>query len=374
MPIAGRRKSEVMKFWGALALIPTLCLVTPARADDYRVYAASRATSQLWIVEATKIEESLELVVVEKRDLGFPGSTITRHPEKPLLYLAAPFGDDSGNPGTTIELSEAGDYIRQHDRLNPNGYAYLSLDRARRFLLGSNYRGGQVDIFRLDGTGHWGERVGGLDEGRKNAHCVLTSPDNRFLYIPYVKDTNALYQYRFDPESGAVNALEPKNVEPPEGTGPRHLAYHPQLPFAYFSNEQGIGVSVYEKTESGHLELVQVCDAFDPPPASREGLSSSDIAITPDGRFLFVGVRGAKQDLDRIARFRVTERGTVELLGLTPADAIPWGFTLSPDGAHLLVSAFQGETLTVFAIGGKGGLEELAKLSWDRGITDLVTR
>lgn len=363
-----------MKRWEGWIPVLILGLVTPVLADDYRVYAASRATNQFWIVEARESDGGLRLEVVEKRDLGFSGSTITRHPEKPLLYLAAPFGDDSGNPGTTIELSESGDYLRQHDRMNPNGYAYLSLDRTWRFLLGSNYRGGQVDVFQLDDQGLWGERVFGLDEGRKNAHCVLTSPDNRFLYIPYVKDTNALYQYRFDPETGAIAALEPKNAEPPEGTGPRHLAYHPTLPMAYFSNEQGIGVSVYEKAESGGLKLVQVCDAFDPPPESREGLSSSDIAITPDGRFLFVGVRGAKQDLDRVARFRVTETGTVELLGLTPADAIPWGFTLSPDGKHLLVSAFQGETLTVFGIGEDGELEELAKLAWDRGITDLVTR
>ena len=362
-----------MKSFGITILLASFLFGDALAGEAYRVYAASRATSQLWIVEVSSSDDEVSVKVAEKRDLGFPGSTITLHPEKPLLYLAAPFGKDGSNPGATIELDEEGNYLRQHDLENPNGYAYLSLDRGNRFLLGSNYRGGQVDVFSLEENGHWGERVAALDEGRKNAHCVLTTPDNRFLYIPYVKDTNALYQYQFDPESGAVTALDPKNANPPEGTGPRHQAYHPTLPITYFSNEQGVGVSVYRRKDSGQLEFLQSLDALEPD-HPREGMSSSDIVITPDGRFVFVGIRAGKQDFNRVARYRVEEDGKVALLGLTPTDEIPWGFTLSPDGTHLLVSAFKGETLTLFEIGDGGELVERAKLPWDPQITDLVTR
>ncbi|MCA9071255.1 MAG: beta-propeller fold lactonase family protein, partial [Planctomycetaceae bacterium] len=254
-----------------------------------------------------------------------------------------------------------------------HGYSYLSLDRANRFLLGVNYFDGLVDVYSLDEAGNPDQRVAKLNEGRRNAHCVFPSPDNRFVYIPYVKETNALFQYRFDSKTGKLTPLDPQNAHPPEGTGPRHMAYHPQKPIVYFSNEQHLGVSAYDIEKSGQLKLRQVCDAVDKD-ESKKGVSSSDIAITPDGRFLFAGIRGHTRDFDWISRYRIQENGDLELLGLTPADKIPWGLTLSPDGNYLLATAFQGGTLTAFRITETGELQKSASLNWDKSISDLVAR
>ena len=141
---------------------------------------------------------------------------------------------------------------------------------------------------------------------------------------------------------------------------------------AYFTNEQGLGLSTYQRQPNGQLMLRQVVEVL-PEGMSKEGLSASDLEMTPDGRFIFAGLRGHSQDFDRIARYQIREDGGAELLGLTPADRIPWGLTLSPDGRHLLVSAFKGATLTAFRITAEGGLEKKATLSWDAGITDLLT-
>ena len=73
-------------------------------------------------------------------------------------------------------------------------------------------------------------------------------------------------------------------------------------------------------------------------------------------------------------RYRIKSNGDVELLGLTPADKIPWGLALSPNGEYLLVTAFQGGTLTAYRIGDKGKLKKVADLRWDKNISDLVTR
>tara|TARA_R110002096_G_scaffold316010_19_gene510458 strand:+ start:2832 stop:3869 length:1038 start_codon:yes stop_codon:yes gene_type:complete len=340
--------------------------------DSFRIYSASRTTSQLWIVEAKSNANGLTLEVVEKLDLGFAGSTIVSHPEKPLVYVSVPSGKPGQAPGAVIHLDREGE-----DRITTvnfnHGYSYLSLDRANHFLLGCAYGGGQVDVYELDADGVPAKRVAFLDEGRKNAHCVLPSIDNSFVYIPYVKDTNALFQYQFDPESGALTALEPKNANPPEGSGPRHMAYHPTLPFVYFSNEQNLGVSVYRKLKSGQLEMVQICDAVGPD-ESKEGVSSSDIVITPDGKYLFAGIRGHKRDFDRISRYRIKSDGQVELLGLTPTDPIPWGFALSPEGKFLVVTAFKGASLNVYRLVGEGGLENVATMPWEPNISDVVTR
>jgi 6-phosphogluconolactonase (cycloisomerase 2 family) len=82
------------------------------------------------------------------------------------------------------------------------------LDREENFLLGANYREGVIDVYQLDENHIPTTHVSSLNEGRKNAHCVLLSPDNRFVYIPYVKDTNALFQYQFNEGTGAITPLK----------------------------------------------------------------------------------------------------------------------------------------------------------------------
>ncbi|MEM7143878.1 MAG: beta-propeller fold lactonase family protein [Verrucomicrobiota bacterium] len=349
--------------------------LSPA-ADPFHVYAPSRDTGELLIIEGIATDDGLTLALADQIDLGFPATTIVAHPEKPLLYIATNNSETDPAPGALVTLDPAGFY-QNHDPLDlKHGYAYLSLDPANRFLLGANYRGGQVDVYALKGNGALGPRVAALDEGRPTAHCVLPSPDNKFVYIPYVKDQNALFQYQFDPASGALTALDPLNANPPERTGPRHMAYHPTLPFVYFSNEQGIGVSVYEKLDSGQLKFQQVVEVVPDSERPEKGASASDITITPDAEFLFTGQRSGDETAlpNAINRYRIKEDGQVEHLGATPADAIPWGLALSPDGQYLLVTAFKGATLTAYEITDDGDLKKAASLSIPEKISDLVTR
>lgn len=353
-----------------------LSLSFPIHGEDpFHVYAPSRETGNLLVVEAHSSNGKLSLTHSQKIELGFLGSSIVAHPENPLLYIAPvrPEGDESGEPGAVVTLGGNGRYLKHQTIKLNRPAAYLSLDPESRFLLGVHYFGGQVDVYPLDDKGIPSAAVFSLDEERPFAHCILPTPDNRFVYIPYVKENNALYQYRFDANTGKLSPLDPKNVNPPEGTGPRHMAYHPEKPIVYFSNEQHLGVSVYEQQESGALKLLQVCDAVKPD-EPKDGVSSSDIVITPDGRFLFAGIRGHKRDFDWISRYRILESGEVELLGLTPADKIPWGLALSPAGEYLIVSAFEGGTLTAFRIGNGGELNKAASLECDKQISDLVTR
>lgn len=63
------------------------------------------------------------------------------------------------------------------------------------------------------------------------------TPDNRFVYVPHVKGNNALFQYAFDAATGSIAPLDPVDIGPPEGSGPRHVAYHPDLPLAYFMRQ-----------------------------------------------------------------------------------------------------------------------------------------
>lgn len=360
-------------FWCGLAIDGlVLCPLAPA-AEPFHLYAPSPGTKQLWILYAKPTDSGLELEVESKVDLGFEASTIAVHPTRPLLYVGGGRGPAGNIPGATVVLDASGAYTQRKPFMLKHGTAYLSTDREGRFLLSADYGSGAVDIYRLDSGGFPTLWSAGRDEGRKEAHCVLPSPDNRFVYIPYVKGNNALLQYRFDAKSGALTPLNPPNALPPEGTGPRHLAYHPSLPVAYFSNEQHLGVSVYDRVENGTLKFRSVCDAVTSE-EPKEGVSSSDIVITPDGRFVFAGIRGHARDFDWVARYRVDEKGGLTLLGRTPAGKIPWGFTLSPDGGYLAVTAFDGGTITVYRVTTEGDLVKAASVECDKNISDIAAR
>lgn len=359
------------------ALASLLGSVLPAlspAAEPFRVYAPASKTQTLWIVDAVpKADGGLDLKLVEKPGLGFRGGVIAAHPKKPLLYVSG-FGGERGKvPGAVVTLANTGSYLKHQPVTFNDDAAYLSLDRSHNYLMGVSYGNGRLHVYRLDDNGVPGKAVATVDEGKKEAHCVLTSPDNKFLYVPYVKGNLGLLQYGFNATTGAVTPLAPLDAKPPQGTGPRHCVYHPTLPMAYFTNEQGLGLSTYERRSDGQLVLRQDIPVL-PAGMSKNGLSASDLEITLDGKFIFAGLRGHTQDFDRIVHYRLRDNGEAELLGLTPTDKIPWGLSLSPRGEYLLVSASTGATLTAFRIKAEGGLEKAASLPWDAEIYDLITR
>lgn len=363
------------------ALQIALCILTIFSSEsliaDFKAYLPSRTTKQLWIVQATEKRNQLSLDVAEKIDLGFSPATIVAHPEDPLLYVSTNVGEEGNSPAATITLDADGGYQSHVALTLEHGYAYLSLDRDQRFLLGADYRGGHIDVYPLDNRGNPRSQIAFLDEGRPAAHAVLLSPDNRFAYIPYVKDSNAILQYAFDSQTGALTPLSPNNAHPPKGTGPRHIAYHPNLPFAYFSNEQGLGASVYKRDlQSGQLTLNQVVDVIPENQLPESGASASDCVISHDGKYLFTGQRSNDEaDLPNgINRYRINDDGSLQHLGLTPTGAIPWGFAFSPDGNYLLATAFGVGILHAFRLTPKGDLEPAANLPIDERISDLVTR
>ena len=352
-----------------------------AEADGgFTLYAPSGSKQRLLVVRARPaagddkggVKGGVTLELTRTVDLGFPGDTIAAHPTLPVLYVSGGQGKD-GHNAAVVPLDTAGLPQEPKPVTLDRGYAYLATDRAGRFLLGCDYGSGAVDVFPLDAAGLPGKRVHGLDEGRKEAHCVLPAPDNRSVYIPYVKQNSALFQYAFDPATGRLAPLEPKDVGPPADSGPRHLVYHPRLPLVYFSEEQGLGVSIYRRAEDGRLSLWQRSRAV-PADAPASGVTSSDIVITPDGRHLYAGIRGHDHAYDFIACYAVGEDGSLAPRGLVPADKIPWGMAVSPDGRYLAVTGFNSATLMVYAIAADGSLTRAATLPWDERITDVIVR
>ena len=84
---------------------------------------------------------------------------------------------------------------------------------------------------------------------------------------------------------------------------------------------------------------------------------------------------------------RITDHPTLPLLyvsgegraggpnaAVVPADKIPWGMTLAPDGRFLAVTGFESATLMLYAIDADGGLTRAATLPVDKQVSDVIAR
>ncbi|HIF30752.1 MAG TPA: hypothetical protein EYQ75_03600 [Planctomycetaceae bacterium] len=377
MRIAARKIIGGRKQWFLIALgvlLTPFSLVSRANSQQppFVAYGASASVQEIVAVRFTSVGGKLASVIVQREPLGFEAAPVVFHAQYRLLYVASLRAKEvDGNKLLVFSVGKDGRLTRKKEVELPHGSAYLSLDRSGRFLLSASYFEGHVDIHRLDVQGIPTTLVGTNYEGRDKAHSIRTTRDNRFAYVPYVKDRNALYQYAFDEKSGKLLALDPPQANVPTGIGPRHVAYHPTEPFVYFSNEQHLGAIAYRIQRGGTLQLLQVCQPGDLKPA--EGLAASDILITPDGLFLYVGVRDFDKGLvDAIHRYAVSPDGTLTHLGQTKSDAIPWGLQLSPDGRHLLVTATNGGTLTAFEITTDGDLAKRTSIGWGKMIRAIA--
>ena len=189
---------------------------------------------------------------------------------------------------------------------------------------------------------------------------------NRFGFVPHIADgsgglprlpegrqsgANAIFQFRFDEETGKLTPNDPPRVSPVEQIGPRHYCFHPTKNLVYVNNEQGSSVTGYMlDPDRGTLTAGRTVSTL--PEGVTERNSTSQIRIDPDGRFLYVGNRGH----NTIACLLVDE-ATGELTASSWADAepVPRAFNLDSSGRFLYAAGLESGRLMTFAVSQQTG-------------------
>lgn len=228
--------------------------------------------------------------------------------------------------------------------------AHLSFDATGRYVAVANYSVAPVTerpnqavvVYPLAADGeirppvaevaHHGSGPDPARQERPHAHCVLFTPDNRFLVVADL-GIDRLLVYRFDARTGSL-ALHGETVLPP-GSGPRHIAFHPSLPCLYAVNELGSSVaSLFFDRDAGSLALLTT--GLTVPEAALGHNHCSALKVAPGGRHLFVGNRGH----DSIARFDIDpQSGVATFATTTPSGGrTPRDFAFDPSGRCLAVA------------------------------------
>ncbi|NLE88890.1 MAG: lactonase family protein [Myxococcales bacterium] len=221
---------------------------------------------------------------------------------------------------------------------SPGGPAYVSVDRSERWVLAANYGGGTVRLWPIldDGT------LGPLsDEQRSGAHphCVLSDPTNAYVLVTN-KGSDTIACYRFDSQRGKLWEGEPFVVPLARGSGPRHLAFHPQGHRAYLVDELDCTV-VTLAVEGASLRPLQVLSTLPGPRGSDD--SGADLHVSPDGRFVYVSNRGH----DSIAIFKTSDDGLALVSHESTRGRTPRNFCLVGDD-RLLVANQESSNIVGF--------------------------
>jgi 6-phosphogluconolactonase len=236
-----------------------------------------------------------------------------------------------------------------------NGPCHLALDSTGKWLFAANYNNGSAAVFPVHPDGslgdastshqHEGSSVNVARQRGPHAHGTFVSPDNRFVFVPDL-GLDKIMTYRVTPQ-GNMPAGDPPFLKIAPGSGPRHLAFHPNGKFAYILTEMGIRVVACRyDAERGALTDFQMADAA---PVNRSpNMSGAEVEVHPNGRFLYASVRGDNS----IAIFsidpesgRLTDAGRVSTEGKTPR-----AFAIDPAGNYLFAANQDSDTVVEFAI------------------------
>jgi 6-phosphogluconolactonase len=322
--------------------------------SSYFAYVASQAPDATKGIYAYRFSPKTgRLTSIGRVAELFDASFLATDPHHRVLYVASEADEAPGSNGALKLLNKAE---------MGGGPCHLSVDKTGKILLVANYGNGTVASFALNPDGSIGKQTGfdqhtgkGPNAERQegpHAHAVVLSPDNRFLFVPDL-GADQIKIYRVDTAKATFTPNNPSFASVKPGLGPRHLVFAPGGKFAYVICEMGSSVVAFAYDPvKGSLTPLQTISTL---PANFKGIdNSSEIDISPSGRFLYASNRGH----DSITVFAVDPgKGTLTKIRVVPTQGkIPRNFALDPTGKYLLAANQKSNQMVVFAVDQTTGL------------------
>jgi 6-phosphogluconolactonase len=310
------------------------------------------------VLEFDRNNLSFELLQVTSEDKASP-TFQAAHPHKPVLYSASrsPFSGDSGDQIISAYLIDeptgALTLINKQSAMGESP-AHVSVDPLGEFVYVSNYRTGNISVYRVGDNGslseavdvvqHEGSSVHPTRQQQPHIHAVDPSSDGRFVYVSDM-GIDHIRIYAVDRETGRLTPASNPWFESTPGSGPRHLTFHPNGNFAYSLEDLSSTIAALRvDTNTGALEQIQhvnmLPDDFD------EQNYGADIHTSPDGKFLYASNRGH----DSLVIYAIDENtGMLTLVGhQSTMGGHPRNFWMDPEGEFVIVANRDDNHLVVF--------------------------
>jgi 6-phosphogluconolactonase (cycloisomerase 2 family) len=266
-------------------------------------------------------------------------------------------GDSSEISAFTIDGKTGTLTLNNQESTQGQNPVHLTIDPTNRFIIVANHVTSTLAVLPLNANGSIGKLTDllplkgkiGPHRGEQpfaKPHQVQFDPDGHFIAVPD-KGLDLIFTFRLDAAQGKLRAIDAPPARAREGSGPRHISFHPSQPYAYVLNELDSTVTAcrFDRTH-GNLEPFQILSSL--PDAFVGNSRASEIEVSPDGRFVYASNRG----YDSIAFFaidsgtgRMTSSGWQESQGKTPRF-----FAIDPTHRFMFVANEESDTIVTFAI------------------------
>ena len=296
-------------------------------------------------------------------------SWIVIHPSKRYLYAineVTNYGDHSGSVTAFAIDPSTGDLIQLNTVSSEGaGPAHMSLDATGKFAFVANYAGGGIAVLPILTDGRLGSAVDThLDTGslgskhathaprgsfaisghdHPHAHMILPDPANRFVLATDLAQ-DRIYVYKFDAASGKLSPADSPFTQLPSGDGPRHFAFHPNGQWLYQLCEESSTLVFFRYSPStGALTSQQTISTL--PPGFAGTNFCSEIAVSPDGKFLYA----ANRLHDTIAICAIAADGRIHRIAeASTLGDYPRHLCIDPSGNFIYVCNQKSDSVTLF--------------------------
>jgi 6-phosphogluconolactonase len=239
---------------------------------------------------------------------------------------------------------------------------HLTVDPTNRWVVVANHLSSTLVVLARNPDGSLGAladeaklsgRLGPhrVEQPFSKPHQVEYDRSGRFLIVPD-KGVDQVFTFTLDGASGKLTQVDAGTPRARDGSGPRHVAFHPTNAFAYVIGELDSTVTAYRFDPStGKLTPFQLVSTL--PDTFVADSRASEIALSHDGSRLYASNRGH----DSVVTFavdpatgRLTPRGWTDARGKTPRF-----FALDPAGRFLYVADEDSDRIVPFRADGPDG-------------------
>jgi 6-phosphogluconolactonase len=177
-----------------------------------------------------------------------------------------------------------------------------------------------------------------------HAHGVAIAPGGRAILVPDL-GADRIFVERFDPATLTLSPAPVPFVAARPGTGPRHVVFHPNGRIVYVNGELSGDLTTY-RWDAATTTLTPLGTISTFAPGFGGSRSGGEIALSPDGHYLYVTNRGEES----IAVYGVDpQSGALNEVQRLPAGGKqPWAFSFDGSGKWLLVANQASDKVTVF--------------------------
>lgn len=292
------------------------------------------------------------------------------HPKQEVLYVVTETNrNDAKSPATVVAYRyERSAYFSKKtpqlqminsQKIDGDVPCHITTDSEGKSLIIANYTSGSVVVFPIAADGSIKPEsfniVHKVEAGKKrsNGHCSVVAPGDRWVLVADLGN-DRVYVYELDSNKGTLTPGPNPWLELPAGAGPRHLSFHPNKKYVYIINETNMTMtSASWDNSTGKLEVINHASTL-PPNTTGGNLSTAEVLVHPNGRFVY----GSNRGHDTIVAMAVDlKTGAINRIdNYSTQGKTPRNFRLDTFGTKLLAENQGSDTIYSFTVNGGNGL------------------